>query len=87
MTVAAVIAAFYMSRVLASRNDTIMAGATTTQNLCMIDGHHGRPQIRGMAVFADIAGLNVCRAFAGRVRAVMAAHTIAGDVQVIEIRR
>jgi len=39
-----------------------------------------------MAVFADIRRLNVCRAFAGRVRAVMAAKTISDDVHVIEIR-
>ena len=40
-----------------------------------------------MAVFADVGGLYMRRDLARGIRAVMAAGTIAGDVNVIEIRR
>ncbi len=87
MTVIAVIAARNMRRALAGCSDAVMAGAATTQNLCVVDSHHRRKHIRGVAIFADICRLNVCRVFASRLRAVMAADAVTKDVHVIEIRR
>jgi len=73
--------------VLAGRDDAVVAGATRTQNLRMVDGHYGLPQIRGVAVLADVSRQDVCLAFTSRLRAVVTAETVAGDVDVIEVRR
>ena len=87
MTVIAIVAACDVGRVLAGCGGAVMAGVTGPQHLGVIDSHHGDPEIRGVAILADIRRLNVRRSFAGRLRAVMAAYAIAGDVQVVEICR
>ena len=87
MTVVAGIAAGDMRRVLADRNDAVMAGGTGSQYLRVINSHHGREQIGGMAVFADIRCLNVVRVLTDRLRAVVTTDTVARDIQVIEVRR
>jgi len=76
-----------MRRVLACGGDTVVAGAAGADNLGVIDAHHRNKDIGRMAVFTHIRRLNVCRAFAGRIRAVVAADAVAGDVHVIEIGR
>ena len=53
----------------------------------MIDCVHGVPHIRGVAIFADVAGLHVNRAFTRRIRAVMTACAVASDVHVVEVGR
>ena len=73
MTIVAGVAAGNMSRVLSGCGDAVMTGAASSQYLGVIDGHHGCPEIRGVAVFADIRRLNVRSILAGPVRAVMAA--------------
>ena len=60
-------------RVLARRNRTVMAGRTGSKYLIVIDICHRRPDVGGVAVFANIRGLNVQRTFACRIDAVMAA--------------
>ena len=86
VTVVAGVAAGYVRRVLAGGNDAVVAGGTTSNHLRVIDGHDGRKHIRGVAVVTDIRRLDVCRVLTGCVRTVVAAKTVAGDVQVIEIR-
>lgn len=51
-------------RVLARRNRTVMARRTGSKYLIVIDICHRRPDVRGVAVFANIRGLNVQRTFA-----------------------
>jgi len=87
MTIVASITTGDMSRVFAGRRNAVMTGTAAAQNLCVIDGKHGRPNVRCVAVLANIAGLYVCRGLADGLRAVVAAHTIASDVDVIEVRR
>jgi hypothetical protein len=53
----------------------------------VIDGNNGLPKVRAVAVFTDIRGQNVHRAFAGSVYTVVAAHTVACDVYVIKVGR
>lgn len=53
----------------------------------MVHTDDGLPQRRAMAVFADIRRLNVCRAFAGRLGAVVTVDAVRGNVGVIEVRR
>ncbi len=87
VAVVAVVAAVYVSRVLAACCDAVMAGAAGTYHLRVVNRKDRRPDVRCMAVFADVAGLHVRRAFAGGIRAVMAAHAVPCDIHVIEIRR
>ena len=86
MTVVAGVAAGKVSWVLAGRRDAVVTGATGAQYLGVIDSDYRRPQVRGVAVLADIRRLNVRQTFADCIRAVMAADTGACDVVVIEIR-
>ena len=86
MAVVAVNAARDMRRVFADRSDAIVARAASAQHLRVIDGVCWRPNIGVVAVFADIRGLHVREILALCLDAVMAACTVAGDIDVIEIR-
>jgi len=87
VAVVAIIAAGDMRGMLAGRDDAVMTGAAGTDDLGMVDRVSRGPDVRRVAVFADVAGLDVIWRLAGRVRAVMAAKAVASDVDVIEIRR
>ena len=76
-----------VSIVLTCRRIAVMAGRTGTQHLRMVDYRYGRPGRRGVAVLTHICRRHVCRVFAGRVGAVVAADAVARDIHVIEIRR
>ena len=86
MTVVAIIAAGDMRRVLACRNDTVVAGAAGANNLSVVHRVSRYPNIRVVAVFANIRCLNVRQVLAGRLNAIVATRAIAGDAYVIEIR-
>jgi len=73
VTIVAGVAAGNMSRVLSGCGDAVMTGAASSQYLHVINSDHGCPEIRGVAVLADVRRLNVRSILAGRVRAVMAA--------------
>lgn len=73
VAIVTVIAAADMCRMFAGRRDAIMAGATGTENLGVIDRIDRNPDVGRMTVFADIAGLDVGLRFARGVRAVVAA--------------
>jgi len=87
VTVIAGVAAGNVCLVFAACGGAVMTGAASSQYLGVIDGHHRGPEIRGVAIFADVRRLNVRSILAGRLRAVMAAYAIAGDVQVVKICR
>ena len=76
-----------MRRVLASGGDTVVAAAARADDLGVIDDHHRHKDICGVTVFTHNRRLNVCQAFTGCIRAVMAANAVASDVYVIEIGR
>jgi len=84
MAVVAGIAAGDVGRVFARRRDAIVAGATGAYDLGVIDGKRGRPDTRRVAILADIGRLYMCRRLAGGLRAVVAAHAIASDIDVVE---
>ena len=86
MTIVTVVAAVDVSRILARRGHAIMADPASAQNLRVIDGECGVPDIRCVAVLADVAGLNMGERFTGRFNTVVATDTISRDVYVIEIR-
>ncbi len=87
MAVIAIDAACNVSRVFTGRCQTIVAGATGTQNLCVINGISRNPNIAVVAVLADIRCLYVSQILAGRFNAIVAAGAIPGDAHMIEIRR
>ena len=87
VAVIAVIAASDMRRVFAGRNCAVMTGAACANDLGVVDEVGRYPDVRGMAVFAHIGRLDVCRVLARSVGAVMAAGTIARNIYVVEICR
>jgi hypothetical protein len=87
MAVIAVVTAGDVSRVLAGRRDTVMAGAAGTHHLCVIHGSHWRKHIGVVAVFADIRRLHVCQILASGFDAVVAANAVTRDVHVVKGRR
>ncbi len=84
MTVIAAIAAGYVGRMFSRRGETIMTRATRTQYLSVINSVSRAEQVGVVAVLTNIRGLDMLRIFAGRVGAIVAADTVAGDVNVIE---
>jgi len=87
MTVIAIIVACDVRGVFAGCGNTIMAGTTATEYLRVIYGVHGCPHVAVVAVLTDIRCLNMGQVFARGVQPVVAAYTIARDVQVVEGRR
>lgn len=87
MAVVAVIAAGYVRGCLARRDRAVVAGSASTHHLCMIDGQHGCKCDHAMAVLANVGREDMRVVLAGRVGAVMAAHAVARDIDMVEVRR
>ena len=85
MAVIAIGAAGNVCRVLAGGYYAVMAGAAATEHLRMVYGINRHPDVRVMAVFANIGRLNMREVFAGGFDAVVATDTIAHDTCVIKI--
>ncbi len=87
MAVITVIATGDVGRVFAGRLDAVMAGTASAQDLCVVHRKHRRPDVRSVAVLANVAGLDVRRSLARGIGAVMATDTVTRDVDVIEVGR
>jgi len=85
VAVVAGIAARDVPVVLAHRDRAVVAGATVSQHLSVINAHRGRERYDTMAVLAKICCLYVCNGLADRIDIVMAAHAVGRDVVVVEI--
>ena len=85
MTVIAIGAAGNVCRVLAGGYYAVMAGAAATEHLRMVYGINRHPDIRVMAVFANISRLNVREVLAGGFDAVVATDAVANNACMIEI--
>ena len=81
------IAACDVSRVFTDGNCAVVAGGTSTNNLRMIDCDNRCKKVSGVAILTNCCGLYVIGTLASRVNAVMAADTVAGDVDMVEERR
>ncbi len=75
-----------MCRGLADGRDAVMAGIAGSDDLGVVDGHHGRKHIRGVAVFANIRRSNMRRVLTDRVRAIVATDTVTADIHMIKVR-
>lgn len=87
MAIVAVIAAVNMVRRFADGDDAVVAGSAGTEDLRMIDGNCGNENVRVVAVFANVCRLNMGRALAHSLRAIVATGAIAGYADMIEIGR
>jgi hypothetical protein len=76
-----------MAGLLTQRRRSVMTTGTVTDDLGMVDLSHRRKVNNGVAILADIAGLNVLCRLTDRVGRVMAAEAITGDVVMIKIGR
>ena len=85
MTVITIGAAAYMRRILSARYNAVMAGATGAEHLRMVNRVNRRPDIRIMAVLANIRRLDMRKVLANGFGTIVATDTIAGDAHVIEI--
>ena len=85
MTIVAGVAAGDMGRMLTGGGDAVVAGATSANDLRVVDICRWGPHRWTMAVLANIGGLNVCLILAGGVGAVVTTDAITKDVQVVEI--
>ena len=64
----------------------VVTGRAGAQDLGVINGNNRRPDIRAVAIFADVGGLRVQWTLAGRVCSVMAADAVVDNVRVVKIR-
>lgn len=87
MTQTAILRRIKVSRILAGCRRAVMAGRTGAENLVMVHRDYWHPGVTSVAVFADVGCLDMCRAFARSVGAVVAAKAIIDDVDVVEIGR
>ena len=86
MAQATVLRRIEVPRIHAGGRSAIVAGCARAQDLGVINGNDGRPDICAVAIFADVGRLRVQWTLAGRVCSVMAADTIVDNIGVIEIR-
>ena len=85
VAIIAVVTTREMSGMLSGGSDAIVTRPTAAEHLCMVHQVGWRKGHRVMAVLANIGGLHVRRVLAGRIGAVMAAGTVAADVDVIKV--
>ncbi len=76
-----------MVRVLASCRKAVMTGAACSGYLSVVNDVHGRKHICVVAVLAHVGRRYMGWVFADGIRTVVAAPTVAGDIDVIEISR
>ena len=87
MAVIAIVAGGQVNQILALGGNAVMAGNTGADCLRMIDGKHRHPYVRVVTILTHIARLYVRERFALCLHAVVAAYTIAGNIQVVEVCR
>lgn len=86
MAVVAVASTRYVGRMLARCRDAVMTGAASAEHLCMVHCDRGLECRRAVAVFADIACLQMSRTLSGSARAIVAADAVSDNTGVIENR-
>ena len=87
MTVIAIVATRDMRGMFTGSDDTVMAGETRADNLCVIDDVDRLPHNVVVAVLTDIGRIAMCRVLTGCIGAVVAAEAVVRDVRVIEVSR
>jgi len=87
VTVVAVVGAGHMCRMFSGSHNAIVTGATGADHARMINSGWRYPGDNTMTILANIGRLNMRRVLAGRIGTVVTIRAIAGDVDVVEVRR
>lgn len=87
MTIVASIAGLNVGWVLARGCRAVVAGPAGSKHLQVLDLYYRLPEVRAVAIFADVGGQNVGGAFSCCLDAVVAAEAIVGDIGVVEYGR
>ena len=86
MAVIAGVAARQVSWILPGRRYAIVTRATSADDLSVVNGVDWRPNVGVMAIFADVACLNVCEILARRGAAIVAANAVIHKIRMVEVR-
>ena len=81
------IAARDVPRVFARRDGAVVAGRAGTEHLRVIDTVSRRPEDLVVAVLANVGRIDMGRTLADGVDTVVAAHAVARNVHMVEVRR
>lgn len=87
MAIVTIVATDDVVRIFARCDCAVMAGSATTNNLQMIDVESRRKAIRCMAILTYARREDMRLILASRRAAIVAGHTVADDIGVIEHRR
>jgi len=85
VTVIAGVATDNMRRVLACGNRAVVAGVAGTDHVGVIYPVHRCEGRNIVAVLTKISGLNMRRSLAGRVRTIVAAQAVIGDIDMVNV--
>lgn len=87
MAIVTGIAARYVGRIFSGRGYAVVTRATRTDDLSVVNCADRCPDIGVMAVFANVARLNMRKILARCICAVVTANAVIRNIRVIEIRR
>ena len=87
MAVIAVGTARDMRGILARCGNPVVTGTAFAQYLCVINSESRCPNIRVVAILADICCLHMREILAGRLDAVVAADAVTRNIHMIEVGR
>ena len=87
MAIVAIVAGLDVGRVLARRDGAVMARATGTHDLRVVDRIGRHPQRVVMAVLTNIGGLDMPRILAGGANTVVTGRAATNDAGVIKVGR
>jgi len=85
MAVIAGIAARNVRRMLAGRDNAVVAAVASPDNLSVVNSEDWRKDVGVVAILTNIAGENMCQVLANGIDIVMAVNTLTSDVQVVEV--
>ena len=87
MAKATVLRCIDVPRVQPGGRSAVVARCAGAEDLGVINGNNGRPDICAVAIFADVGRLRVQWTFANSVCSVMAADTVIDNICMVEICR
>ncbi len=87
MTSIAIVATGYMRWRFANRYYIVVTGIAGANDLRVIHQLYWLPHCRDVAIFANVGGLNVGQALAGRIRTVVASTAAANNIGMVKICR
>lgn len=87
VAVITIVAAHNVRRMLARRDNAIVAGGAAAQNLGVVDCDRRRPHVSRMTIFANGSGQDMCLTFSARIGPVVTGTATANDLRMIDRNR